>query len=68
MFLLIAPIFKDSRILAGIYSIFLIKNPRPNLKVLQYRIWHKYKDQKSSYLSSKTKLALFCDIVALILG
>ena len=38
MSLLRVPLVKNSRILAGIYSIFPRKRPRPNLKVFQYQI------------------------------
>ena len=39
MFLLTAPIFKNSLILARNYFILLKKRPTPNLKSLQYQIW-----------------------------
>ena len=39
MSLLTTSIVKNSRILDGIYFIFLNKRLRPNLKGIQYQIW-----------------------------
>ena len=39
MFLLTAPIFKSSLLLAGDYFMLLKRRPTPNLKSLQYQIW-----------------------------
>ena len=39
MSLLTVPVVKNSHILARIYFIFLKERPKPNSKVLQWKIW-----------------------------
>ena len=63
MSLLTAPIVKNSHTFARVYFIFLKKRPGENLKVFRYGIWTSEKE-----LSSKKKLALFFELVALTLG
>ena len=65
--LLTAPIFKNSHILAVIYFIFLKICRELNLKDFQYQISTSVKNWRSSYQVGQI-LALFCKLVALILG
>ena len=58
MFLLTAPIVRNSHILAGIYFIFLKKRPGPNLKVFRYQIQTSVK-RLVRQLSSKLKFSTF---------
>ena len=67
MSLLTALIAKNSHILAEIYIIFLEKHPTPKLKGFQYQIRTSVKGLGRNLLS-KQNLALYCKLVALILG
>ena len=53
MYLLTALIVKNNDILPGIYFIFLIKRPRPNLKVFQCHVFTSFKTSEKQS-SSKT--------------
>ena len=61
MFLSTPLIVKNSRILAGIYFIFLKKRPRQNLKDFQYQVWTSVKIS-GKQLPSKTNFTAFSQI------
>ena len=67
MSLLTTPIFKNSRILAGVYFIFLKSVLEQTWKSFDTEFGPQWKDQEKSY-QVKENLALFCTVVALILG
>ena len=67
MSLLIAPIVKNSDFLAGIYFISLRKLLNQIWITFDTEFQHQRNDRKSSY-QLRLNLALFCNLVALILG
>ena len=67
MSLLTAQIVKNSHVLAGVYFIFLKEHPGTKLKVVRYRIRNSVKRSEKCY-QVRINLALFCNLVALILG
>ena len=67
MSLLTVSTVKNSHILAVTQFIFLKEGPRPNSKTCNTRFGPQRKDRKSSYHVRQLS-ALFCNLVALILG
>ena len=67
MYLLTAPIILNNRNLTGIYFVFLKKRARPNQRSFHTKFGPQLKDRKSSY-EVRQILALFCNLIALILN
>ena len=67
MYVVTAPIVKNSNFSAEMNFNFLKKRPGPNWKVFLYQIWTQWRDRKSSY-QVRQNLALFYKLVALTLG
>ena len=66
MSLLTAPVLKKSDFLAGIYFIFLKNELEPTWKSADTEFGPQWKEQKSIY-QVRQNLALFCNLVGLIL-